>query len=148
MILKQIGNIYRALDSIANVEFKEIGLTKGQYAIVRVIGDNPGILAREISNELMIDEATLSRIVSSLEKKQLIEKRLIGDNLKNKHLYLLEPGMIAYKQVKAENSYSSERTLKGLTEEEEKQLIELLNKIEKPIREDWVYVKKNGKREY
>ena len=30
-ILREIGTIARALDSISNIEFKEFELTKGQY---------------------------------------------------------------------------------------------------------------------
>lgn len=33
-ILREIGMIARALDSISNIEFKEFDLTKGQYCIL------------------------------------------------------------------------------------------------------------------
>ena len=33
-ILREIGMIARALDSISNIEFKEFDLTKGQYYIL------------------------------------------------------------------------------------------------------------------
>ena len=33
-ILREIGMIARALDSISNIEFKEYELTKGQYCIL------------------------------------------------------------------------------------------------------------------
>ncbi len=33
-ILREIGMIARALDSISNIEFKELSLTRGQYLFI------------------------------------------------------------------------------------------------------------------
>ena len=40
-ILREIGMIARALDSIANIEFKEFDLTRGQYLYLIRICENP-----------------------------------------------------------------------------------------------------------
>jgi hypothetical protein len=41
-ILREIGMIALALDSICNIEFKEYDLTKGQYLYLIRICENPG----------------------------------------------------------------------------------------------------------
>ncbi len=41
-ILREIGMIARALDSISNIEFKEYELTKGQYLYLVRICESPG----------------------------------------------------------------------------------------------------------
>ena len=43
-ILREIGMIARALDSISNIEFKEYDLTKGQYLYLVRVCENPGII--------------------------------------------------------------------------------------------------------
>ena len=43
-ILRDLGKIARALDSIANIEFKEFSLTRGQYLYLVRIYENPGII--------------------------------------------------------------------------------------------------------
>ena len=48
-ILRRIGTIARALDSIANVEFKEIELNRGQYLYLTRIKENPGIIANHLA---------------------------------------------------------------------------------------------------
>lgn len=43
-VLREIGAISRALDSISNIEFKKYELTKGQYLYLVRICENPGII--------------------------------------------------------------------------------------------------------
>lgn len=40
-ILREIGMIARALDSISNIEFKELSLTRGQYLYLVRVCENP-----------------------------------------------------------------------------------------------------------
>ena len=42
-LLREIGVIARALDSIANIEFRDIDLARGQYLYLVRIKENPGI---------------------------------------------------------------------------------------------------------
>lgn len=44
-ILRQIGSISRALDSIANIEFKDLRLNRGQYLYLVRIFEHPGIIS-------------------------------------------------------------------------------------------------------
>ncbi len=46
-ILREIGMIARALDSISNLEFKELNLSKGQYVYIVRICENPGIIQEQ-----------------------------------------------------------------------------------------------------
>ncbi|MEG1370671.1 MAG: MarR family transcriptional regulator, partial [Carnobacterium sp.] len=48
-ILRDIGTIARALDSIANVEFKNYKLSKGQYLYIVRIYENPGIIPDKLA---------------------------------------------------------------------------------------------------
>ena len=43
-LLREIGIIARALDSIANIEFRDIDLARGQYLYLVRIKENPGII--------------------------------------------------------------------------------------------------------
>ena len=48
-LLREIGMITRALDSISNIEFKEYDLTKGQYLYLLRICENPGIIQEKLA---------------------------------------------------------------------------------------------------
>lgn len=81
-ILREIGAIARALDSISNIEFKELDLTKGQYLYVIRICENPGIIQEKVAELLKVDRTTASRAIQKLETKGFIEKRIEQGNKK------------------------------------------------------------------
>ena len=58
-ILREIGIIARALDSIANIEFRDIDLARGQYLYLVRIAENPGIIQEELSDLLKVDRSTV-----------------------------------------------------------------------------------------
>lgn len=73
-ILRSIGRIARALDSIANVEFKENALNRGQYLYLVRIFEHPGIILEELSLMVCVDKTTASRAVNKLVKQGLVQK--------------------------------------------------------------------------
>lgn len=147
-ILRSIGVIARALDSISNIEFKEIDLTKGQYLYVVRVGENPGIILENLANIIKVDKATASRAIQKLEKNDFIERRNDDTNKKIKKLFLTDKGESIYPFIKRENDYSNQMALEGLTESEEEQIRNLLLKVQRNVEANWDFVKSGGKREY
>lgn len=147
-ILREIGMIARSLDSIANIEFKECNLTKGQYLYVIRIYENPGIIQEELSDMIKVDKTTISRAVKKLEKDGFIEKKSDEENKKIKRLYVSKKGEEVYDFIKRENDYSNEIALKGLSKSEAEEIEKLLIKVRKNVEKDWEYVKKGNKRKY
>ncbi|PWG67874.1 MarR family transcriptional regulator, partial [Enterobacter mori] len=86
----------RALDSISNIEFKEIDLAKGQFVYLVRIYENPGIIQEQLVEMLKIDRATASREISNLEKNCLIIKKSGENNKKNKLLFATDKGETLY----------------------------------------------------
>ncbi len=62
-ILREIGMIARALDSISNIEFKEYDLTKGQYLYLVRICENPGIIQEKLAEMIKVDRTTAARAI-------------------------------------------------------------------------------------
>lgn len=147
-ILREIGMIARSLDSIANIEFKECNLTKGQYLYVIRIYENPGIIQEELSDMIKVDKTTISHAIKKLEKDGFIEKRQDENNKKIKRLYISEKGKESYDFIKRENDYSNKIALKGLSQKEAEEIEKLLKKVRENISKDWEYVKRGNKREY
>lgn len=147
-ILRSIGVIARALDSISNIEFKEIDLTKGQYLYVVRVGENPGIILENLANIIKVDKATASRAIQKLEKNDFIERRNDDTNKKIKKLFLTDKGESIYPFIKRENDYSNQMALEGLTESEEEQIRNLLLKVQRNVEANWDFVKSGGKRDY
>ena len=75
-ILREIGSISRMLDAIANIEFKELKLNKGQYIYLVRIFENEGIIPERLAEVIKVDRTTLSRAVRKLEENGFILKRI------------------------------------------------------------------------
>ncbi|MCM3217709.1 MarR family winged helix-turn-helix transcriptional regulator [Niallia taxi] len=147
-ILREVGMIARALDSISNIEFKEYDLTKGQYLYLVRIYENPGIIQEKLAEMIKVDRTTAARAIKKLEINGFIEKRQDETNKKIKKLFPTEKGENVYPLLKRESDYSDKSALAGLTEQETELLYDLLKKVRENIEVDWEYVKKGKKREY
>ncbi|MCZ8541610.1 MarR family winged helix-turn-helix transcriptional regulator [Psychrobacillus psychrodurans] len=147
-ILREIGMIARALDSISNIEFKEYHLTKGQYLYLVRICENPGIIQEKLAEMIKVDRTTASRAIGKLEINGFIEKRDDQHNQKIKKLYPTEKGENIYPFIKKENDYSNMKALVGFSESETEIISTLLQRVRKNIEIDWEYVKKGNKRNY
>lgn len=147
-ILREIGIIARALDSIANIEFRDIDLARGQYLYLVRIAENPGIIQEELSDLLKVDRSTVARSVKKLESKGLLEQRPAVNNRKNKEWFVTEKGAALYPLILAENEYSEQVSLEKFSENERKELEKLLVRVRENITKDWELVKKGQKRNY
>lgn len=147
-ILRDIGVIARSLDSIANIEFKDLNLTRGQYLYLVRIKENPGIIPDNLSEMIKVDRTTASRAIQKLERNGLIEKRSDSVNKKIKRLFTTLKGDKLAEYIVKENYYSNEVALKGLSDEEVKIFSRILNKIKQNTECEWDYVKKGNKRKY
>ena len=147
-VLREIGIIARALDSIANIEFRDIELARGQYLYLVRIAENPGIIQEELSELLKVDRSTVARSVKKLEAKGLVHQKAAKDNKKNKEWFVTEKGAALYPFILAENDYSEETSLQGFSQAEVKALEKMLVRVRENITGDWEAVKKGQKRNY
>ena len=147
-ILREIGMIARALDSISNIEFKEYNLTKGQYLYIVRICENPGIIQEKLAEMIKVDRTTASRAIKNLEINDFIEKKDDEHNKKIKKLFPTDKGKLVYPFIKSENDHSNNVALAGFSEREVENVFHLLQRVRKNIEVDWEFVKKGNKREY
>lgn len=147
-ILREIGMIARALDSISNIEFKEYDLTKGQYLYLVRICENPGIIQEKLAEMIKVDRTTAARAIKKLETHGFIEKKDDQQNKKIKKLFPTVKGKSVYPYIKRENDYSNSVALKGFSDKEIETLFNHLQRVRKNIEKDWELVKKGNKRNY
>ncbi|MEC1627065.1 MarR family transcriptional regulator [Bacillus mojavensis] len=147
-ILREIGMIARALDSISNIEFKEYNLTKGQYLYLVRICENPGIIQEKLAEMIKVDRTTAARAIKNLEMNGFIKKMDDDHNKKIKKLFPTEKGKDVFPVIKRENDHSNSVALAGFSEKEAETIFHLLQRIRKNVEVDWEYVKKGNKRDY
>lgn len=147
-ILREIGMIARALDSISNIEFKEYELTKGQYLYLVRIYENPGIIQEKLAEMIKVDRTTAARAIKKLEMNGFIEKKEDTQNKKIKKLFSTEKGNEVYPFIKREHDYSNNVALSGFSETEVETIFNLLQRVRRNVEVDWEFVKKGNKRNY
>ncbi|MDQ0088903.1 DNA-binding MarR family transcriptional regulator [Paenibacillus anaericanus] len=147
-VLREIGMIARALDSISNIEFKKYKLTKGQYLYLVRICENPGIIQEKLAEMIKVDRTTAARAIQKLEMNGFIEKKDDEHNKKINKLFPTEKGRSVFPFIKKENDHSNNVSLAGFTESEADSLFHLLQRVRKNIEFDWEIVKKGNKRKY
>jgi DNA-binding MarR family transcriptional regulator len=147
-ILREIGMIARALDSISNIEFKEYDLTKGQYLYLVRICENPGIIQEKVAEMIKVDRTTAARAIKKLQINGFIEKKEDDQNKKIKKLFPTEKGKTVYPFIKRENDHSDLMALEGFSDSEEEMILNLLQRVRANVEKDWEYVKKGNKRQY
>ncbi|MFB5758805.1 MarR family winged helix-turn-helix transcriptional regulator [Paenibacillus medicaginis] len=147
-ILREIGMIARALDSISNIEFKEHDLTKGQYLYLVRICEHPGIIQEKLAEMIKVDRTTAARAIKKLEMNDFIEKKDDEHNKKINKLFPTEKGKHVFPYIKRENEHSNRVALAGLSESEAETIFSLLQRVRKNIEKDWEFVKKGNKRTY
>ena len=147
-ILREIGVIARALDSISNIEFKEYDLTKGQYLYLVRICEEPGIIQEKLVEMIKVDRTTAARAIKKLELNGFIEKKDDPVNKKIKKLFPTDKGEAVYPMIKREHDHSNRVALDGFSEEEAEQIYQYLLRVRKNIEKDWEDVKKGKKRSY
>ncbi|MFJ5769642.1 MarR family winged helix-turn-helix transcriptional regulator [Psychrobacillus sp. NPDC093180] len=147
-ILREIGMIARALDSVSNIEFKEYDLTKGQYLYLVRICESPGIIQEKLAEMIKVDRTTAARSIKKLQINGFIEKREDQHNKKIKKLFPTEKGKKVYPFIKRENNYSNTVALEGFSESEAEIIFNLLQRVRRNIEIDWEFVKKGNKRDY
>ncbi|TKH36764.1 MarR family transcriptional regulator [Paenibacillus polymyxa] len=147
-VLREIGMIARALDSISNIEFKEYDLTKGQYLYLVRICENPGIIQEKLAEMIKVDRTTASRAIQKLVINGFIEKKEDLHNKKINKLFPTEKGNNVYPFIKREHDYSDNVALAGFSESEVNTIFNLLQRVRKNISDEWEFVKKGNKRNY
>lgn len=147
-VLRDIGAIARALDSIANIEFKDFQLSKGQYLYLIRISENPGIIPDKLAEMIKVDRTTAARAVKKLGEKGFIEKKTDVENKKIRRLFITEKGAELAPIIKLENDYSNQIAVQQLSEQEIAAFSQTLKKVVANIDDEWLSVKKGNKWPY
>ncbi len=111
------------------IESTKAGLTPGQPKILDYLDKHDGCLQKEISEGTLTDQATLTGIITKMEKKGFIERRMKDGNRRNFYVYLTDLGREKLEIIKNIFIEKEEKALAGLSEEERAQFIKTFTKI-------------------
>ncbi|WP_299066132.1 MarR family transcriptional regulator [uncultured Polaribacter sp.] len=128
-ILREIGKIYRALNSFSDFLMKSINLEKGQYQFLLRVKENPGINQQDLSLNLLVDKTTTAKAIKKLVGKGYVIKKVSQTDKRNINLYLTEKGKKTCILLDQEEQFATKISLREITTSEQKILLKQLDVI-------------------
>ena len=110
-------------------------LSKGQPKILEYLYKNDGAVQKDIAKSCFIEQATVTSILTRMEKNELIIRKVDPDNRRFQFVYLTEKGKVEAKFVIESFAKLENNALKDFTDEEKMQFVNFLNRVNKNLKE-------------
>lgn len=110
-------------------------LSKGQPKILEYLYENDGAVQKDIAKFCFIEQATVTSILTRMEKNELIIRKVDPDNRRFQFVYLTEKGKVEAKFVIESFAKLENNALKDFTDEEKMQFVNFLNRVNKNLKE-------------
>lgn len=140
-ILREVGMLARAIQSISDIKFKEISLQRGQFIFLTRVYENPGINQIDLSNLLKVDKATTTKAIQKLIDEGYIVKERDEADKRMWRLHPTDKAKRVYEILIEEENRNISVCFSDFTEPEKKLVYNLVRKMRKNVEEDWKRLK-------
>lgn len=114
----------------------EHGVTHMESRALGFFARHPGATLSEFVLHAGRDKGQLARLVSGLRERGLLEARVDEADRRNQRLYLTQDGEQAQQALKREAKKAAALAVRGLADEERKQLLQLLARVRDNLERD------------
>src|SRR6185312_2873891 len=104
-------------------------ITPGQFGVLTVIRNNPGLSQTQLGNALGIDRSTVVAVIDRLESRGLVRRAASPSDRRSHALHLSEEGAALQRRLEELVRAHERHIARDLTAEEKQHLIELLDRI-------------------
>ncbi len=112
---------------------RDSGLSLGQPKVLDFLKEHDGAVQKDIAKGCHIEPASLSTILTGMEKSGLITRETNENNRRNLYIYMTDKGKAICEQVTEHFSQIEKKALSGFTEEEIENILTYLTKIHKNL---------------
>lgn len=119
----------RTRDRGSRIYELELGISIRDVRLLRMIGGSPGITMGQLMQLSGIEKTLVSKLVSSLVQRELVERRIGTEDARQIRLCLTEAGIALVMRAEPMGHEMEARFLDCLTEAEMKALQRILHKI-------------------
>lgn len=109
-------------------EFKNLQIRPGEFTIMILIDENPGVRQGALARRLAIKRAHMTKIISAMEDRGIVRRVVSPNDRRSNQLYLTEVGRERLAQVRGPILEYEAGVAGKLTRQEQSQLIALLRK--------------------
>ncbi|MED4041122.1 MarR family winged helix-turn-helix transcriptional regulator [Niallia taxi] len=108
---------------------KPFEVTPEQWGIISVLCKHEGTTQKELAAAIDKDQTTVARMIQSMEKKEIIQKRNNAQDKRSQNLYITEKGHEIKNKILPVVMEAHQTVTSNLSEQEIQYLKELLNKL-------------------
>ncbi len=109
--------------------FREVDLRPTQFAVLTIIGENPGIRQTEVCDALGIQKANFVPLLNELERRGLALRKPVVADRRSSALHLTPLGISTLERARTIHEAYEERFVTRLGRRGRDQLLALLNKV-------------------
>jgi DNA-binding MarR family transcriptional regulator len=124
----------RVSGAIARHYSDHFSLTIPEWRVMAVLGETPGLSAREVAVRTAMDKVQVSRAVASLIAARRLERTYDDEDGRISHLFLTRGGRTVYDQIAPLALRLEETLLAALTADERQALDRLLVKLGRQVK--------------
>jgi MarR family transcriptional regulator, organic hydroperoxide resistance regulator len=125
----QIRYAYRAFAKAIAEQLEPYGITASQWSALRALWQREGLSQVELAQHMMVEKASLTAVLATLEAAGLIVRRRNSDDLRKFSIYLSPTGRRLRDTVLPLGGRINKRATRGLSAAEVEQLHVLLAKV-------------------
>lgn len=116
---------------VSRTEFQKMNLTEGQPKVLEVLSEHEGYLQKELAEKCHVEPATMTIILSNMEKMGLIRRETahVSGGKRAFAVYLTDLGKEMALNVSLVVDELEEKSLVGFSEDEKKQFIDYLHRM-------------------
>jgi DNA-binding MarR family transcriptional regulator len=111
-------------------QLKLWGLNNAQFDVLAHVGAAEGITQQELADSLLVTKGNVAQLLDRMQKRGLIERRPQG---RINRLFLTDKGRRTFTEVVPAHETLIDDQLSVLSEEEQRQLFELLRKLDRAL---------------
>lgn len=142
LILREIGALTRTIHAVIEIKFKTLNLEKGQSFYLTRICENPGITMKVLSQLLMVDKTTASKVVQKLVAKKLVRKIQDPQDKRAYPLFPTSKAKEAYAIIIEEENRLTRQCYSGFDKDQQRLVLMLIQKMRQNIEDDWYALKR------
>jgi len=129
-------DLFVALDEAERLVLREFNLTPMQYHALLLLDPLEGWRLTDLSERLLCERSTVTRLVDFLEKEGLLNRVADVDDRRSQRVRLTSAGVALRERARASHEASLRQHFSYLSEEEQQQLYKLHQKLLRALRAD------------
>lgn len=128
-LLIALRRVIRAIDLRSKQLSKNIGLTGPQLLVMRYVGQEPGVMVRQIADNVNLSAATVTNILDRLENRQYVNRVRSTEDKRKVGVFLTEQGQVMLKDAPTPFQEHFTNRFSKLQEWEQSQMVATLQRL-------------------